>query len=274
MNSQYQQQQQQMTPFYAPAASNGQTENNANGYYNNYGFAAPPPQEAWNNGETHYFASPPAPTWQQVNQEFGSQAVTTGGSFDLLDSTYGGNNHNQAVVNTAAPLSDYEIAARLATEQIQQENTAMTSRRDDSDIPLDIIASQERAMEEARKRRNNNNTGSSSSRALTTTSSTNVMVPRSQNPMGSDSVHPHRSQWKKTRGSKTVAGATGGAILGGIAFGPAFPVGMVLGGAVGGYATNKLSKQGERRAQRKWEQSSVQEGAVHSLTAKSHATVV
>jgi hypothetical protein len=148
----------------------------------------------------------------------------------------------------------------------------------DSNIPLEIVESQQRAMEQAKQRQqqhhNGNGSAGTDSRALATTSVRTLAVPRSNNPVGSDAIHPNRMQWKAARGSKTVVGATSGAIIGGLAFGPAFPVGMVLGGAVGGYATNKLSKQGERRAQREWEQSSVQHGAKHSVTAKSHGSMV
>jgi hypothetical protein len=48
------------------------------------------------------------------------------------------------------------------------------------------------------------------------------------------------------------------------------PVGTVLGAPIGCYTANKLSKQGERRAQRKWEQRSVQNyAAEHSTVVQS-----
>jgi hypothetical protein len=140
------------------------------------------------------------------------------------------------------------------------------------DIPSEIIASQERALAEAKQR-----AVTRTSNSLTTTTSGALVpsipvVPESNNPTGSDAVHPNRLVWKQTRGTKTCAGAAGGAIVGGVIFGPAFPVGMVLGGAAGGYVTNKLSKHGERRAQRKWEQSNYQQAAAHSQVA--HSTMV
>lgn len=42
------------------------------------------------------------------------------------------------------------------------------------------------------------------------------------------------------------------------------PVGVFLGGAVGGVATKQICKAGEKRAQRKHEQRSFQNGAIRS----------
>lgn len=139
---------------------------------------------------------------------------------------------------------------------------------------LEIIASQERALEQAKQRGSSGSSGSNT--AMTSYGPTDqlISVPTSHNPTGSDAVHPHRMQWKQNRGGKTAAGATGGAIIGGIVMAPVFPIGMAIGGAVGGYAANKISKHGERRAQREWEQSSVQQGAQRSLAAKYQGSVV
>ena len=261
------QQQFQMTPFYAPA-SDDRKHYNADGYYNNYGnSAAPAPHHpdptTWNNG----FASPPPPTWNQVQQEFGRNQ-SNGNSFDLLD-------------NTNVPVGAYLASRAPSVTPYGAPEGSMTQSATfghelsyDSDIPPEIIASQERAMEEAKNRQRHGSGGSGSSGSERRVTVQTAVVPRSSNPAGSDAVHPNRNQWKQSRGAKTAVGATSGAIIGGIAFGPAFPVGMVLGGAVGGYATNKLSKHGERRAQRDWEQSSVQHGAMSSLAGRSHASVV
>jgi len=98
-------------------------------------------------------------------------------------------------------------------------------------------------------------------------------VPFSQNPTGSDGVHPHKAQMKQGRKVTTAAAATGGALIGAIVTGPAFPVGALIGGAVTGYTANKIHKQGERRAQRNWEQVSFQLG-VHSAPASSQHAIV
>lgn len=142
-----------------------------------------------------------------------------------------------------------------------------------NDVSSDIIASQERALAQAKEwasRSREAGNAASTSGALTVP----LQVPRSSNPSGSDAVHPNRPTWKKTRGNKTAAGATGGAIVGGILFGPAFPVGMVIGGAAGGYAANKISKTGERRAQREWEQAKFQQGATKSAAVLQEAPLV
>jgi len=98
-------------------------------------------------------------------------------------------------------------------------------------------------------------------------------VPFSRNPTGSDSVHPHKAQMKQGRKVTTAAAATGGALIGAIVTGPAFPVGALIGGAVSGYTANKIHKQGERRAQRNWEQANFQLG-VHSAPVSSQHAIV
>jgi len=227
---------QQMTPYYASSGEDQRTYYNGNGYYNNYGFApnqAPPhpdasvyqPQQTYPSTSMN-FASPPPPTLHEVYTEFG---VPENHVVDLLDTS-----------------NDLQAATYVAQHESRLVNSVPLEITTTEDIPSEIIASQERALEEAKNR--NRTTGShTTSRALTTAIPT---VPESMNPSGSDAVHPNRPVWKQTRGSKTAAGAAGGAIVGGVIFGPAFPVGMVLGGAAGGYVTNKLSKSGERRAQR------------------------
>jgi hypothetical protein len=135
-----------------------------------------------------------------------------------------------------------------------------------------IIASQERAFAEAKNGGNRNNRSAVS--AMTTYENRtyeNHRAPRvsaSGRPL-SDAIHPQKYEMKKSRKNKTAAGATGGAIVGGILAGPAFPVGMALGGAAGGYAANKFSKFGERRAQRKHEQSNFQQAASQNALVQS-----
>lgn len=299
-------------PSAADAGGDDQrTQYNGNSYYNQYGYSpnqAPPHPDAsvaWqptnpNGGGRPVdininFASPPPPTLQEVYAECGTPVNTSplssgnNGSFDLLDdypSSYQQSPNNNNNNNTASMTSyhnDLQTAAFLAAQQESKQLTSSASSRaiaSRDDIPSEIIASQERAMAEIQQRRQQHQSKSSSS--LTPHSSNSqyynqelVTLPEvapSSNPTGSDAVHPNRPVWKKTRGTKTLAGATGGAIVGGIMFGPAFPIGMVLGGATGGYAANKLSKNGERRAQRKWEQSSFQRGAEHSSVI-SHTLV-
>lgn len=257
---------QQITPYYPPSNSDQRSYYNSNPYYSGYGLPpthAPPhpdasvyipqPQLDSSNNSAWGFASPPPPTLHEVYSEFGSPPSTSSTTVDLLDTS--------TSFQPVAYLPPQE--SRLTTPTSQQLTTL-------EDIPSDIIASQERALAEAKQRAQ---TRSSTSARHPTTSDALVpavpVIPASSNPTGSDAVHPNRLVWKQTRGSKTVAGAAGGAIVGGVMFGPAFPVGMVLGGAAGGYVTNKLSKCGERRAQRKWEQSNFQRIAAHSQVADS-----
>mmetsp|Transcript_20590 Transcript_20590/g.33130 ORF Transcript_20590/g.33130 Transcript_20590/m.33130 type:complete len:260 (+) Transcript_20590:46-825(+) len=85
-----------------------------------------------------------------------------------------------------------------------------------------------------------------------------IRVPRSQNPHGSDDVHPKKKKMKKQRKQRTAAAAVGGSIVGGVVLGPA---GIFLGAAVGGVAAKQICKVGERRAQRRYEQESFQSTA-------------
>eukprot|EP00980_Cylindrotheca_fusiformis_P028619 scaffold22620_cov131-Cylindrotheca_fusiformis.AAC.14 len=130
-----------------------------------------------------------------------------------------------------------------------------------------IIASQERALADAK--RGVGYSKPSTSTALTTQENTREgPISSSSRPL-SDAIHPQKYEMKKARKTKTAAGAAGGAIVGGIIAGPVFPVGMALGGAAGGYAANKFSKFGERRAQRKHEQSTFQNAASRGILAQS-----
>lgn len=142
----------------------------------------------------------------------------------------------------------------------------------DGGISEEIIASQERALAEIRRQQQQATT-INTSQSLTVP----VRVPRSSNPNGSDAIHPQKQAMKRARKEKTVVGVALGAVVGGLiglAFLPIFPLGVVLGGAVGGLATNKLSKAGERRVQRKWEQQSFQRGAQESMTVQRDGSFV
>lgn len=153
---------------------------------------------------------------------------------------------------------------------------AVATEDNDIDIPDEIIKSQEMAWKSALER-------NSSQQQETTTMTTysngaaqpNIPVPRSRNPSGSDAVHPYKQQMKEGRKVTTAAAATGGALAGAILTGPAFPVGALIGGVAAGYSANKLHKQGERRAQRKWEQSNFQSGTRQApiFSNKGTATV-
>jgi len=155
---------------------------------------------------------------------------------------------------------------------------AYDAAADDDDghgIADEIIRSQQMAWKSAQKRnQQEQEQPSATSNEMMTTyhNQTKLDVPRSQNPTGSDSVHPHKAQMKGDRQVTTAAAATGGALIGAIVTGPAFPVGALIGGAVSGYTANKLHKKGERRAQRKWEQANFQLG-VHKAPVSQHTIV-
>lgn len=282
-------------------------------YYNNYGLSpsqAPPhPDRSYAAGVTstaskfdpYYetahpptniaFNSPPPPSLTEIHTEFtASSHHTTAPEVDLLnDSTLA------AKIPTATRLTeqemmdqDYQFALRLAA-QLEAEDAAVRAKAQSKSngnyqVSSEVMASQSRALTDA-KRRNHEQAyhtvaamgsyGDTEYGSITSTALTVPMnIPSSHNPTGSDAVHPSRPQWKQTRGTKTAAGATTGAIIGGVAFGPAFPIGMVLGGAAGGYAANKISKTGERRAQRKWEQNNFQKGTQQSLAVSHDAPLV
>lgn len=81
-----------------------------------------------------------------------------------------------------------------------------------------------------------------------------------------DGVHPNKYKMKHQRRDFTALGIVGGAVVGTMVF-PV--VGTAVGGAAAGYAFNKLSKQGERRAQRKWEKCNFQRQASQSHTVNA-----
>jgi hypothetical protein len=142
------------------------------------------------------------------------------------------------------------------------EQTYAPPRVDDDGIDASIIASQQRALAAAKN-------GNSRNPEMAAPDRSNYRVRSTQEKPLSDAIHPYKYEMKKARQTKTAAGATSGAFVGGIIAGPAFPVGMIVGGAVGGYTANKVSKFGERRAQRKHEKNTVQRGANRAILAHS-----
>lgn len=262
-SSSYQQQQQ-----YSPTQT---TSSSAAGMYDPFGQQAQvspstPQQQASGagagagTGGAFGFAQPPTtPEYQHYQQQHQQNQFSPASS--------------QALVPSYGPPP--------TTTPSQPQSSPSTSNLD-PDLAA-IIASQERAMAEARER----NLQGPSSSMISSTSSTysnsnrgNALVPQAPHSAPpstlvdstaqrnsrkiSDAIHPGKFSMKSERKTKTAAGAASGAVIGGLMFGPAFPVGMVLGGAVGGYATNKLSKSGERRAQREYEQANFQKQALRS----------
>jgi hypothetical protein len=184
--------------------------------------------------------------------------MTTYTNYQLPASHFNGNSYSQHPSQDHFANQDH-----FATPPARLTSSAPASAFN----MTDIIASQERAMEQAKR-------GGSSSRALTTTtnthpsSSSTMVVPNSRSPVGSDAVHPLKKEMKKKRHVKMAGGGVGGALVGTLVLGP---VGTVLGIPIGVYTANKLSKQGERRAQRKFEQHGVQEQAMNSKAMQSAA---
>jgi hypothetical protein len=183
--------------------------------------------------------------------------MTTYTNYQLPASHYDGNSYSKHTTQDD-PFANQD---RFATPP-----TRLTSSPPASAFNMtEIIASQERIMEQAKRE-------SSSSRALTTTTNTHpsssrtLVVPQSRNPVGSDAVHPLKKEMKQKRHVKMAGGGVAGALVGTLVLGP---FGTVLGIPIGIYTANKLSKQGERRAQRKFEQHSVQEQAMNSIAMQS-----
>jgi uncharacterized protein YcfJ len=76
-----------------------------------------------------------------------------------------------------------------------------------------------------------------------------------------EAIHPNKYKMKQQRRDATAVGIVSGAVIGTMVL----PVlGTAVGGAVAGYACNTISKQGERRAQRRWEQTSFRRQALQS----------
>lgn len=163
---------------------------------------------------------------------------------------------------TASHQYSHSIPSVITTDNVQPTvvspvNDDNGKNDDDDDIPDDIVASQARAWKDAQTR-------DYSTTMTTYQQSQQLKVPKSRNATGSDSVHPNKDIMKSERQLTTAAAAASGAVLGAIVTGPAFPVGMIVGGVISGYTANKVHKQGERRAQRKWEQSNFQHGVLNA----------
>jgi hypothetical protein len=188
-------------------------------------------------------------------------------NYQLPASHYNSNSYSQPT--TQDPFASEDPFAATPTRLASSTPASASPSSNSSAFNMaEIIASQERAMEQAKSR-------NSPSRAITTTTNTHpssnrsmVVAPNSQNPTGSDAVHPLKKQMKRQRHAKMAAGGVGGALVGTLVLGP---VGTFLGAPIGCYTANKISKKGERRAQRKFEQHSVREQAMNSPSMQSGA---
>jgi hypothetical protein len=145
-----------------------------------------------------------------------------------------------------------------------------------SDVTSGFIVSQEQAFVAARRSnaRFSNVFARRSSKSKSNYGSApppfNALVPSrpsDRNSVGTpDAVHPKRQKMKKQRKIKTAVAVGAGVVVGGIIIGP---VGLVVGGVIGGVAANKLSKAGERRAQRKFERENYQRAAQQSMAVNA-----
>ena len=163
-------------------------------------------------------------------------------SSSTASSSAGDNQNHQNV-------SDANIILTTRTQQHHEDFPPQPS-----DCPADIVASQKQAWKELQQnsRRSRNSTSAHFS----------TRIPESSNPSGSDAVHPHKKQMKQARHLKMavggIAGATFGTLIGG-------PIGLIFITPVAIYGSNKLSKKGEKRAQRRWEKANFQRGANDSV---------
>eukprot|EP00934_Nitzschia_sp_Nitz4_P000582 Nitzschia sp. Nitz4//scaffold186_size43309//2183//2887//NITZ4_007313-RA/size43309-processed-gene-0.6-mRNA-1//-1//CDS//3329539746//582//frame0 len=224
--------------------------------YTNYQLPQQQQQQYYNSApsygqEVDLFASPPPPQQQHQQYYYGSPAPAT--STELVPS-YG------------PPSSSYAMPPAQATPPQVSPSSSVDSNDNVDPAMAAIVASQERALAEARKSNEDRKRHPTAVVEPRDTGVPGVDYAKSQRNSRNitEAIVPNKYQMKAERSTKTVAGATGGAVLGGIILAPVFPVGMMLGGAAGGYAANKLSKSGERRAQRRYERQHHQEQALHS----------
>jgi hypothetical protein len=163
-------------------------------------------------------------------------------------------------------VSSSTASAPTSTNHQQQQQQQRPQVHPPTETPMDTIAaSQEQALREIHQQSSSrrrfeyqNQPPQEHDRQLATRT---ITVPASFNPTGSDAVHPLKREMKQRRHAGMALGGVSGALVGTLVLGP---LGTVLGAPIGVYSANKLSKQGERRAQRKWEQRSVQDAAAHS----------
>eukprot|EP00529_Nitzschia_sp_RCC80_P031449 CAMPEP_0113487956 /NCGR_PEP_ID=MMETSP0014_2-20120614/25769_1 /TAXON_ID=2857 /ORGANISM="Nitzschia sp." /LENGTH=365 /DNA_ID=CAMNT_0000381655 /DNA_START=240 /DNA_END=1340 /DNA_ORIENTATION=- /assembly_acc=CAM_ASM_000159 len=278
--------QQQLVPMYGPPPSAP-----TNPTYNNYSFDAqqlrpqrPQPQRE----PSIYTVAGPPPAASSPATSNNTDTV------DLLDdflAAGGGSNIKSNSNTNVAPSSPMSSSATTSSTQqplfsdsqakaLEQAHAEARDREFVSSLSPEILAEQRRLYSEIQaKNRHSNSQGdqmtvvrddgynNNNAQILIPTPSTDLVVPPSSNPTGSDAVVPTKYQMKSSRKVKMGAGAVGGAVVGGVLFGPAWPLGAVAGGAAGAYGTKQIAKVSERRAQRKYEQRSVQQQASNSIIA-------
>ena len=213
-----------------------------------------------------------------------AKTTTSNNKKNDIWSTYGYNNKEQQAKATTDIVAVATLVSSTSAANPAEERTTTSTKACDADLRQrreEKIEQAENALvvspKQARRRQKmtlEQRRWKKVEKQMTVLPPASLQVPKSKNPTGSDAVHPHRLAWKADRGAKTTAGAVTGAIVGGICAGPLFPVGMYLGAAAGGYAVNKVSKHGERKAQRKWEKTTFQKNCKQSMVVKYDAVFV
>ena len=203
-------------------------------------------------------------TYYSSQQSRTSTNSTAYSDDDLISFDNNTNNNNMSFAS--APVPTHQPAAAAAAANL---NLKALQERDDEfvmNLPRELIEEQERILAQiqqsniSRSSRSqvvshsnpttNNNDGQQLYQQRFDASLPDASLQLSQLPQ---EVHPKKYQMKDARKVKTAASATTGAVVGGLMFGPFWPVGAVAGAAVGGYAGKVISREGERKQQRKWD---------------------
>ena len=202
-------------------------------------------------------------TYYSSQQSRTSTNSTAYSDDDLISFDNNTNNNNMSFAS--APVPTHQPAAAAAANL----NLKALQDRDNEfvmNLPRELIEEQERILAQiqqsniSRSSRSqvvshsnpttNNNDGQQLYQQKFAASLPDASLQLSQLPQ---EVHPKKYQMKDARKVKTAASATTGAVVGGLMFGPFWPVGAVAGAAVGGYAGKVISREGERKQQRKWD---------------------
>jgi len=167
---------------------------------------------------------------------------------------------------TPPPSTSASTVAASNTNAVEVRDLRTLQDRDDEfvkNLPKELIEEQKRILSQIQKRNNNRSNGNNQLVSWNSTGQErfeqklmdSLPEEESSSSYGLPAeVHPKKYQMKTERKVKTAASATAGMVVGGLILAPVFPIGMAAGAAVGGYTAKVISRSGERKQQRKWDQ--------------------
>lgn len=246
---------QQQTQALVPAIAPGRT------IYNNYTFPTTSNDliDFGDNASTDYGSA------YSSQQSAPTQTSTT--DDDLM--SFDDNNNIPFAMSPAAPVPTFTTVVKESppttrTTNNTADNLKALQDRDDEfikSLPIELIEEQKRIISQIQE---SNRSANNSSQLIVSAGQQQYeqkfdALPDVLETSLPAEVHPNKYTMKAERKVKTAASASAGAVIGSVVLLPIWPIGAIVGAAVGGYAGKVVSRSGERKKQRKWDEKNLNE---------------